>query len=109
MQVCGVSQSFNMVNQMRILGRWMRMFTIPSQSSVPKAWQEFDDEGRMNPSPWYDRIVDVTDELFKDARHARLRNKRSVGYSPFSKRTPFTAPCSGCFWKQGGYSTRLNW
>ncbi|GBU14478.1 hypothetical protein AwEntero_30790 [Enterobacterales bacterium] len=50
---------------MRILGRWMRMFTIPNQSSVPKAWQEFDDEGRMKPSAWYDRIVDVTEELFK--------------------------------------------
>jgi len=65
MQVCGGSQSFNTVNQMRILGRWMRMFTIPNQSSVPKAWQEFDDEGRMNPSAWYDRIVDVAEELFK--------------------------------------------
>lgn len=65
MQVCGGSQSFNTVNQMRILGRWMRMFNIPNQSSVPKAWQEFDDEGRMKPSPWYDRIVDVTEELFK--------------------------------------------
>lgn len=65
MQVCGGSQSFNAVNQLRILGRWMRMFTIPNQSSVPKAWQEFDDEGRMKPSPWYDRIVDVAEELFK--------------------------------------------
>lgn len=65
MQVCGGSQSFNTVNQMRILGRWMRMCTIPNQSSVPKAWQEFDGEGRMKPSAWYDRIVDVTEELFK--------------------------------------------
>lgn len=65
MQVCGGSQSFNAVNQLRILGRWMRMFTIPNQSSVPKSWQEFDDEGRMKPSPWYDRIVDVAEELFK--------------------------------------------
>lgn len=65
MQVCGGSQSFNTVNQMRILGRWMRMFTIPNQSSVPKAWQEFDEEGRMKPSAWYDRIVDVTEELYK--------------------------------------------
>ncbi|MDX7496633.1 arsenical resistance protein ArsH [Raoultella ornithinolytica] len=65
MQVCGGSQSFNAVNQMRILGRWMRMFTIPNQSSVPKAWQEFDEQGRMKPSPWYDRIVDVSEELFK--------------------------------------------
>lgn len=65
MQVCGGSQSFNAVNQMRILGRWMRMFTIPNQSSVAKAWQEFDEEGRMKPSSHYDRIVDVTEELFK--------------------------------------------
>lgn len=65
MQVSGGSQSFNTVNQMRILGRWMRMFTIPNQSSVPKACQEFDDEGRMKPSAWYDRIVDVAEELFK--------------------------------------------
>ena len=65
MQVCGGSQSFNAVNQMRILGRWMRMFTIPNQSSVAKAWQEFDENGRMKPSSWYDRIVDVAEELFK--------------------------------------------
>lgn len=65
MQVCGGSQSFNAVNQMRILGRWMRMFTIPNQSSIAKAWQEFDEEGRMKPSSWYDRIVDVAEELFK--------------------------------------------
>ncbi len=65
MQVCGGSQSFNAVNQMRILGRWMRMFTIPNQSSVAKAWQEFDENGRMKPSSMYDRIVDVTEELFK--------------------------------------------
>lgn len=65
MQVCGGSQSFNAVNQMRVLGRWMRMFTIPNQSSVAKAWQEFDEAGRMKPSPYYDRIVDVTEELFK--------------------------------------------
>ncbi|KVJ57736.1 arsenical resistance protein ArsH [Enterobacter hormaechei] len=65
MQVCGGSQSFNAVNQMRVLGRWMRMFTIPNQSSVAKAWQEFDDDGRMKPSSYYDRIVDVMEELFK--------------------------------------------
>ncbi len=65
MQVSGGSQSFNTVNQMRILGRWMRMFAVPNQSSVPKAWQEFDEEGRMKPSAWYDRIVDVAEELFK--------------------------------------------
>ncbi|ALN64676.1 arsenical resistance protein ArsH [Lysobacter antibioticus] len=65
MQVCGGSQSFNVVNALRVLGRWMRMITIPNQSSVPKAWQEFDEHGRMKPSPYYDRIVDVMEELFK--------------------------------------------
>jgi arsenic resistance protein ArsH len=65
MQVSGGSQSFNAVNQMRILGRWMRMITIPNQSSVPKAFQEFDSAGRMTPSPLYDRIVDVMEELVK--------------------------------------------
>ena len=65
MQVCGGSQSFNAVNQMRILGRWMRMFTIPNQSSVAKAFLEFDEDGRMKPSPYYNRIVDVMEELMK--------------------------------------------
>lgn len=65
MQVCGGSQSFNAVNQMRILGRWMRMVTIPNQSSVAKAWLEFDENDRMKPSSFYDRIVDVMEELVK--------------------------------------------
>ncbi|MFP4570203.1 arsenical resistance protein ArsH [Rhodosalinus sp.] len=65
MQVSGGSQSFNAVNQMRLLGRWMRMLTIPNQSSIPKAFQEFDEAGRMRPSPLYDRIVDVMEELVK--------------------------------------------
>lgn len=65
MQVCGGSQSFNVVNTLRLLGRWMRMFTIPNQSSVPMAYKEFDDEGRMRPSSYYDRVVDVMEELFK--------------------------------------------
>ena len=65
MQVCGGSQSFNAVNQLRILGRWMRMFTIPNQSSVAKAWLEFDENDRMKPSSYYDRIVDVMEELLK--------------------------------------------
>lgn len=65
MQVCGGSQSFNAVNQMRVLGRWMRMFTIPNQSSVAKAFNEFDEDGRMKPSAFYDRIVDVMEELVK--------------------------------------------
>lgn len=65
MQVSGGSQSFNAVNQLRVLGRWMRMITIPNQSSVAKAYEQFDDEGRMKPSPYYDRIVDVAEELVK--------------------------------------------
>lgn len=65
MQVSGGSQSFNAVNQMRVLGRWMRMVTIPNQSSVAKAFQEFDAEGRMKPSSYYDRVVDVMEELMK--------------------------------------------
>lgn len=65
MQVCGGSQSFNVVNTLRVLGRWMRMVVIPNQSSVAKAWQEFDDEGRMKPSSYYDRVVDVMEELVK--------------------------------------------
>jgi arsenical resistance protein ArsH len=65
MQVSGGSQSFNALNQMRVLGRWMRMLTIPNQSSVAKAWQEFDEAGRMKPSACYDRVVDVMEELMK--------------------------------------------
>lgn len=65
MQISGGSQSFNTVNTLRILGRWMRMFTIPNQSSVAKAYEQFDDDGRMKPSSYYDRIVDVMEELFK--------------------------------------------
>jgi arsenic resistance protein ArsH len=65
MQVCGGSQSFNAVSQMRVLGRWMRMITIPNQSSVAKAYQEFDEARRMRPSSYYDRVVDVVEELMK--------------------------------------------
>ena len=65
MQVNGGSQSFNALNQMRILGRWMRLLTIPNQSSVPKAFLEFDENNRMRPSPFYDRVVDVMEELMK--------------------------------------------
>lgn len=65
MQVCGGSQSFNAVNQLRILGRWMRCLTIPNQSSVPKAFQQFGEDNRMLPSPYYDRMVDVMEELVK--------------------------------------------
>jgi arsenical resistance protein ArsH len=65
MQVSGGSQSFNAVNQLRVLGRWMRMITIPNQSSVAKAYEQFDDSRRMKPSAYYDRVVDVMEELMK--------------------------------------------
>ncbi|MEL6520261.1 MAG: arsenical resistance protein ArsH [Pseudomonadota bacterium] len=74
MQVSGGSQSFNAVNQLRILGRWMRLITIPNQSSVPMAWKEFDN-GRMKPSSKYDRIVDVMEEL---ARFTVMTRGRSA-------------------------------
>ena len=65
LQVCGGSQSFNALNQMRVLGRWMRMITIPNQSSIPKAFLEFEEDGQMKASSYYDRIVDVMEELYK--------------------------------------------
>jgi arsenical resistance protein ArsH len=65
MQVSGGSQSFNAVNQLRVLGRWMRMITIPNQSSVAKAYEQFDEAGRMKPSSYYERVVDVMEELVK--------------------------------------------
>ena len=84
MQVCGGSQSFNAVNQMRILGRWMRMVTIPNQSSVAKAFLEFDDEGRMKPSAYYNRIVDVVEELMKFT--LLLRDKKEYFVDRYSER-----------------------
>jgi arsenic resistance protein ArsH len=94
MQVCGGSQSFNAVNQMRILGRWMRMVTIPNQSSVPKAWDEFDEAGRMRTSPFLNRIVDVMEELVKFTLMTRGRSaalldrysERIEGAAALSKR-----------------------
>ena len=84
MQVCGGSQSFNVVNQLRVLGRWMRMFTIPNQSSVPKAYMEFDDAGRMKPSPFYDRVVDVMEELVKFT--LLLRDRKAFLVDRYSER-----------------------
>lgn len=78
MQVSGGSQSFNTLNQMRVLGRWMRMITIPNQSSVPKAFAEFDEEGRMKPSPFYNRMVDVMEELMKFTLLTRGRSEYLV-------------------------------
>ncbi|KAJ9115476.1 hypothetical protein QFC22_005234 [Naganishia vaughanmartiniae] len=64
-QVNGGSQSFNTVNTLRILGRWMRMFVIPNQSSLPLAWKNFTPAGRLKPSSNRDRLVDVCEELVK--------------------------------------------
>ena len=77
MQVCGGSQSFNTVNELRILGRWMRLLTIPNQSSVPKAWLEFEN-GRMKPGPLYNRIVDVMEELARFTWMTRARKDELV-------------------------------
>ncbi|WP_313901910.1 arsenical resistance protein ArsH [Methylobacterium sp. J-030] len=89
MQVSGGSQSFNAVNNLRILGRWMRMITIPNQSSVPMAYREFDDAGRMKPGPLYDRVVDVCEELMKFTLLTRERADMLVDrYSERKERAP---------------------
>ena len=89
MQVSGGSQSFNAVNSLRILGRWMRMVTIPNQSSVPMAYKEFDEAGRMKPGPLYDRVVDVCEELMKFTLLTRERADYLVDrYSERKEREP---------------------
>jgi arsenic resistance protein ArsH len=92
MQVSGGSQSFNAVNQLRVLGRWMRMFTIPNQSSVPKAYLEFDEADRMKPSPYYDRVVDVMEELVKFT--LLLRDRASYLTDRYSERKESAAALS---------------
>jgi len=88
MQVCGGSQSFNVVNTLRLLGRWMRMLTIPNQSSVPMAYKEFDEDGRMRASSYYDRVVDVMEELVKFTLLTRGRTDYLTDrYSERSERT----------------------
>ncbi len=91
MQVSGGSQSFNAVNTLRLLGRWMRMFTIPNQSSVPRAYEQFDDAGRMRPSANYDRVVDVMEELLRFTW--LLRDRADYLVDRYSERkTAFTLP-----------------
>ena len=92
LQVCGGSQSFNVVNQLRVLGRWMRMFTIPNQSSVPKAFLEFDADGRMKPSSFYDRLVDVMEELVKFT--LLLRERQDYLVDRYSERKESAAALS---------------
>jgi len=92
MQVSGGSQSFNAVNQLRILGRWMRLLTIPNQSSTPKAFLEFDDAGRMKPSPFYDRMLDVMEELIKFT--LLTRDKKDYLLDRYSERRESAADLS---------------
>lgn len=93
MQVSGGSQSFNVVNALRVMGRWMRMITIPNQSSVPKAYTEFDEDGRMKPGPLYDRVVDVMEELVKFTLLTRDRSDYLV--DRYSERKAVGRPAPG--------------
>lgn len=92
MQVCGGSQSFNVVNQLRVLGRWMRMFTVPNQSSIAKAFTEFDESDRMKPSAYYDRLVDVMEELIKFT--LLLRDRQDYLVDRYSERKESAAQLS---------------
>lgn len=110
MQVSGGSQSFNAVNALRVLGRWMRMVTIPNQSSVAKAFQEFDDDGRMKPSAYYDRVVDVMEELIKFTLLVRdrsdyLTNRYSERRESAAKETAAALAAAAMSHEQGKTST----
>lgn len=100
MQVSGGSQSFNAVNQLRVLGRWMRMVTIPNQSSVAKGYEQFDEAGRMKPSAYYDRLVDVMEELVKFT--LLIRDRSDVLTSRYSERKEQAEKMEKRFFKENG-------
>ncbi len=100
MQVSGGSQSFNAVNQLRVLGRWMRMVTIPNQSSIAKAYEQFDEAGRMKASAYYDRVVDVMEELVKFT--LLIRDRSDVLTSRYSERKEQAEEMERRFFTQDG-------